>query len=106
MNQFYISIKIFLLKKFKKDIYIYKDNIYHHDPKIIDIFDKLNFVPSVKIKDVWNDMTNYNKDICWKYFKAFILLCEKLYKYQFLESYLYNKNIWIYAKMFYHKLIV
>ena len=72
----YIDKNIFI-KKFKKDIYIYKDNIYDHDPKIIDIFDKLNFVPSVKIKNVWNDMTNYNKDICWKYFKAFILLCEK-----------------------------
>lgn len=67
----------FFIKKFRKDIYIYKDNIYNEDIKIIDIFDKLNFIPSIKIKDVWNNLNNNNKDICWKYFKAFILLCEK-----------------------------
>ncbi len=65
-----------LINKFKKDIYVFKNNIFEEDNRVIDYLDKLNFIPSVKVKHIWDNMNNYNKDICWKYLKTFIILCE------------------------------
>ena len=35
------------------------------------------FKNKIKISDIWDTITNENKEIIWKYLKVFILLCEQ-----------------------------
>jgi hypothetical protein len=75
-----------IIDYFLSYIYIYKNKINDEDESFFlegggqdEIKDTSGLKFRDNIKKLWlNEMSSENKEIIWKYFKVFILLCEKL----------------------------
>jgi len=75
-----------IIDYFLSYIYIYKNKINEEDESFFlegggqeEIKDTSGLKFRDNIKKLWlNEMSSENKEIIWKYFKVFILLCEKL----------------------------
>lgn len=82
-------IKIFrdvIVNKYKKQLFAKDEQFFlkHHYEDEMACREKKEEVDMstnlvVKIKSYWQDLTNENKEIIWKYFKLLVILCEKYF---------------------------
>ena len=68
------------LELFQQHIYIHKEKILNNDFSHQAEGNSEKFLQIVtKLKQYWLDMSSNTKESIWKYFKVFIILCERYY---------------------------
>jgi len=82
INKCKIIIKInnkLLINKFYEQIYIHNSMIYNKNYNILYKLQNLEIFNNIDLINLWNIISDKDKNTCWDFLKVFILLCDEYY---------------------------
>ena len=68
-----------LINTFYKNIYIHNNLIHNKNDNILYKLQKLNIFDNINLINIWNNLSDEDKNKCWEFLDVFILLCDKYY---------------------------
>ena len=68
-----------LINKFYENIYKYNNLVHTKNYNILYKLQELEIFDNINLIEIWNILSDKDKNVCWDFLEVFILLCDKYY---------------------------